>query len=458
MARSQITPGTHGDVFSTPYVGEAGNRRPIPTADPCGTCESCLASGEGITVKCSSPIDRTKGKGKVIPTAWRSRTQLRLISGKLVDVERWDAVKTRAESAVRQGCVDRLAKEAAPAVARVGMTVGQAAAGWCETIRADSRDESLDDDAKLSAGTVTLYTGSIRRYLIGSDLAAMPLVEVTTEDVSDLLAGVARDHGVQTARSLRAALAGLWRKARKDRTVTSDPVRDAELPKGGRKVTSKLPLRDETGAVIRDAKGKAVTTQVKRSHDRAFSEPELVALTAACEASDDQTAADLILVMIETAVRIGEACGLLWTDVDLDAATADVVGTVSRVPGKGLVRGRTKTEGSTRTIPLSTRAVAILAARRPEDRGASPVFGSAAGTFLDPSNVQKRVRAILDPVGLSWATPHSFRRTAITRIADRVPLRLVADLAGHADPAMTAREYLGRKGDNSALRDAMNAL
>jgi integrase len=47
--------------------------------------------------------------------------------------------------------------------------------------------------------------------------------------------------------------------------------------------------------------------------------------------------------------------------------------------------------------------------------------------------------------GLAWGTPHSLRRTVATILhANNVPLNVIADVLGHADPSMTARVYLGR--------------
>ena len=45
-----------------------------------------------------------------------------------------------------------------------------------------------------------------------------------------------------------------------------------------------------------------------------------------------------------TGLRIGEACGLAWDAVDLEAGTVDVRAAVVRVKGQGLVLKPTKTD------------------------------------------------------------------------------------------------------------------
>ena len=69
----------------------------------------------------------------------------------------------------------------------------------------------------------------------------------------------------------------------------------------------------------------------------------------------------------------------------------------------------------------------------------------------DRRNVSRELRTVLDDAGCTWATPHTFRRTVATMLDEAgLPLALAANVLGHADPSMTARVYLGRKGDLSA--------
>ena len=46
---------------------------------------------------------------------------------------------------------------------------------------------------------------------------------------------------------------------------------------------------------------------------------------------------DLVSFMIASGARIGEVCALSWADVDLDAGTVAIRGTVLRIKGKGLI-------------------------------------------------------------------------------------------------------------------------
>jgi integrase len=64
---------------------------------------------------------------------------------------------------------------------------------------------------------------------------------------------------------------------------------------------------------------------------------------------------DLVFFMLATGVRIGEALGVMWSEVDLEAGTVEISSTMIRVKGEGLLRKETKTRSGER--PWSCRGV-----------------------------------------------------------------------------------------------------
>jgi integrase len=70
-------------------------------------------------------------------------------------------------------------------------------------------------------------------------------------------------------------------------------------------------------------------------------------------------------VMLRTSgLRVGEALGLGWQDVDLEGARLAVRHSLQRVPGKGFVLAQPKTQKSRRTIYLSVLACGALEQQR----------------------------------------------------------------------------------------------
>ena len=61
-----------------------------------------------------------------------------------------------------------------------------------------------------------------------------------------------------------------------------------------------------------------------------------------------------------TGMRRGEIAGLKWAAVNLANHQLQVVNTLQRITGQGLVNGQPKTERSRRSIALSVETVALL--------------------------------------------------------------------------------------------------
>ena len=160
--------------------------------------------------------------------------------------------------------------------------------------------------------------------------------------------------------------------------------------------------------------------------------------------SKRRATADLIAFLAGTGARIDEARRVRWQDVNLDR-------------GRVYLRG-TKSETSDRWLNLPDWLVEQLAARAADCGAEGYVFAAPAQRdperVWDQSNSAGAVRAALDDCGLTWAVPHTFRRTVATLLDQaNLPIARIADQLGHSDVSMTARVYLGRdlKGDKRDL-------
>lgn len=168
------------------------------------------------------------------------------------------------------------------------------------------------------------------------------------------------------------------------------------------------------------------TTEVRRPkdpapRDRLYTEAEIARLCVALGfdpaerkivSTGYQRVAVAFLFAIETAMRAGEICAI-WPD---------------------LVRGRTVhlpaeivKNGSKRDVPLSTRALDLLALL-PKVEPGKPLFGIAAAS-LDTLFRKAKERALI-----TGATFHDTRHLAITRLAKKFPNVLdLARMTGHKD-------------------------
>jgi integrase len=169
-------------------------------------------------------------------------------------------------------------------------------------------------------------------------------------------------------------------------------------------------------------------------------------------ATDDDRLYALWSVALGVGLRRGEALGLRWQDVDLDGGTLRVEQALQRTKG-GLVLGPTKTPRSRRTIPLPAvcvRALKIHRARQNVERLAvgdswqdsGLVFTSNVGTPVEPRNVNRSFTKLIEKAGVRPVRRHDLRHTcASLLLAQGVPLRVVMEVLGHSQIAVTANTY-----------------
>jgi len=185
--------------------------------------------------------------------------------------------------------------------------------------------------------------------------------------------------------------------------------------------------------------------------------PEIVPLTpdqarrllAFVHGSRDEA---LYTVAIAMGLRQGEALGLRWGDVDLEAGTLSVRHTLQRLGSEVELVGP-KTEKSRRTLAMPGPVVASLREHRRgqlEERiAAGPawqdgdfVFASPIGTPLDASAVTRRYQRTLKAAGLPRQRFHDTRHACATfLLVQGVPMRVVQEILGHSRLSTTADVY-----------------
>jgi integrase len=132
-----------------------------------------------------------------------------------------------------------------------------------------------------------------------------------------------------------------------------------------------------------------------------------------------QRVAVALLLALETALRASELTGLTWDRVDLERRVARL-------------SAATKA-GIGRDVPLSTEAVRLLALLGPAKIGS--VFG------LQSRQVDALFRKARDKAGVVGLHFHDSRHTAITRLAQRLPILDLARMVGHRDLRMLQVYY-----------------
>lgn len=139
---------------------------------------------------------------------------------------------------------------------------------------------------------------------------------------------------------------------------------------------------------------------------------------------------NLYRLLLGSGLRLGEALGLDQGDIDLDREFVSVR------------RSKTKV----RATLISADAVAALRAQlaaSPRRGPAEPVFlGPRSGERLSGFTVSHAFPRLLGRAGLPRMRVHDLRHaTATLMLASNIPMQVISEQLGHANPAMTAKVY-----------------
>lgn len=154
-----------------------------------------------------------------------------------------------------------------------------------------------------------------------------------------------------------------------------------------------------------------------------------------------------IILALYTGMRIGEICGLKWTDVDFAERIIYVRRTIVRIPDENshthrtqLIEERPKTEESNRMIPMAAKLYDYLYQLSSTSRSAYVV--NYHGRCVEPRTVNYRYKKVLVGTGLEDYHFHALRHTFATRCVENgVDIASVSRLLGHSSIKMTLDTY-----------------
>lgn len=154
----------------------------------------------------------------------------------------------------------------------------------------------------------------------------------------------------------------------------------------------------------------------------------------------------LYAVMLATGLRIGEALGLRWQDVDLARARLHVRQQLTVLPGQPISFTTPKSKSGRRTVPLVDLARTALEQQHARVQGYPVralndlVFVDELGRPLVGRDVERKFKHVLKSAGLpTTLTPHSLRHSTATYLmAGGAPPKVIMELMGHSSLAMTA--------------------
>ena len=355
---------------------------------------------------------------QVGPGRFRAYTRFRDWDGQTRQVTASRSSRSAARTALKVELADRL---------RVGDAGDSLRADSPFSVLAEAWLEDLQLDVDRSDGTKEVYERELRSLVL-------PVFEHFT--VREVTVG-------RVERYLRAQRAQSYARAKHSRTILSMvmafAVRREIVSRNPVKETSRMKKPKHTPKALTPEQITAIRTAARDWRTE----------TGRMGPKPDGQVRDLIEVMLGTATRIGETLALRKCDVDMtaDPPRVHVSGTIVVRKGAGVLRqSHPKTDESNRLVAVPAFAAEVIRRRLAlisGDGGEHLLFFTKMGTPLAPHNARRTFRDILKDAGLDGMeiTPHAFRRTGATLLANEVGIETAADVLGHTSTATTKEHY-----------------
>ncbi len=272
----------------------------------------------------------------------------------------------------------------------------------------------------MSENSRSAYQGALDKWIYPA-LGDFKLPEITSAEISALLLSMQKQGKAQaTCVKVYTILQGIFKMAYLADLVDRNPMDKVERPK---------PRKDE---LKKPAEAESYTAgELKHILD--------------CLQNEPLKWRAYMSLLIDTGVRRGEACGLKWECVDLDAGQITIAGNLCYTSAKGVYLDTPK-NGKTRTVDIAPNVVALLRQLRAEQarEGLSPYVFSQEGSPepMHPQSPTRYMKRFAKRYGVTDLHPHklrhSFASVAITNGAD---VASVSEKLGHSDKAVTLRMY-----------------
>lgn len=310
---------------------------------------------------------------------------------------KWEGYTPRNEFGKRKKRVRATQKEVIAALAELrdrGKRAEEEKDGK-QTVRALLNVWMAVKSPDLRPRTADSYTRTIRNHIETADLARLRIERLSADHV-EVWYDRLRKKADRTARYAKMILAEALDYAVQKKWLTENPARAKHLR---RKMKPSAPIAPLTPEQAR----------------------------ALLEAVAGHRLDALYRVALSLGLRRGEVLALRWKDVDLDAGTLHITGTLQRIGGQ-LARGKPKTEASAGALPIPRALVAALLRHRErqteERKGLAAVdawqetgyvFVSTVGTPIEPRNLVRQFKMFLKRAGLPTSTRfHDLRHSCAT--------------------------------------------
>lgn len=288
------------------------------------------------------------------------------------------------------------------------------------------------------------YNNLIKNYDNKYSLADIPMSKLTTQNVTDYYKSLSKEYSLATIKKINTLINQCCNYAIENEILFINPCTKAIMP--SEDVVAK-PKKETPFLTIEDM--ELLYQESKRIQTVGFKTNGKVG-----DLVYGNNAKFVVLIMY-TGLRISEALGLKWSDVDFGNKCLHVRRNLSRVKDRVkddgstvLVETTLKKDASRRTIPLSERAIEVLTYLKNNNKSTKDsdyVCVSKTGESAGMRNITRTLNAMLVRAGCEvqhcglHALRHSFGSYLVS---EGIDISVVSRLMGHKSITVTYNVYI----------------
>ncbi len=149
-----------------------------------------------------------------------------------------------------------------------------------------------------------------------------------------------------------------------------------------------------------------------------------------------------IILSLELGLRIGEVCGLKYSDLNFKEKTITINSTVERIydafsKKTMIVVSQPKTLKSKRVLPLNDRVLELI-----PNQNSNTYLLNNKEKPIEPRSLGKFYKKVIEKINIEYVNFHGLRHTfASILITNGVDIKTVSELLGHANISTTLSIY-----------------
>lgn len=271
-------------------------------------------------------------------------------------------------------------------------------------------------------------------YQLKPTIGNIPAHKLTPEDIRDMLSTLrSKNYSFSTIKKAYINGKACFQWAVDEEKIVKNPFNKVELSTRDEKPISDITYFSEDEAL----KIRAEALRTYSNHKPVY------------------RMGPLIVLLLNTGLRIGEALALQWDNINFEKNVLIVRGNRKVVKDRSsdskttyvnISQKKGKTDKSARTIPLNDAAIEMLKKIREINPDSRDLFVSKNGKHISPRNVDRMFRNILSRCGFNKEDAvgvHSLRHTfATTLFRRKIDIKVISTLLGHSDVGVTYNIYI----------------